>query len=192
MRGRICLVALAAVGTVALLGCGGGGYETSSGFGQFEVNLSGRYDLYSKDPGVLPNFYSMQVFQSGNSLEGIDNLGRTWTGTMGNPVKYGVYTAGAIEQQQQQPQPGQQPQQQQEEIPPGWTAEIYLTTETSAGTITITGIIDTEVEMTATDAAGQQTTTRHVVIAGTVVDERGRAGSLTLTSYIGRATTTQP
>jgi hypothetical protein len=104
----ILLLALAGVAVVGLFGCSG---SSTTGFGDVEAFISGRYDVLSKDPGVLPSFSSIQLSQSGKALEGIDNLGRTWTGTLSNFTKSGVFAVGG---QQQQQQPGQQ---QQEEVP---------------------------------------------------------------------------
>jgi hypothetical protein len=193
MRGTICLMLLAGL-MLALFGCGGGGYETSSGFSGMEVNLSGQYMVMSKDPGILPNLYSIQITQSGKSIKGLDNLGRTWTGTMSDLTYYGAYPTGAEADQQQQQQPGQQ---QQEEEPESFHGEIYMTMQTGAGTNTITGVVDTRVtvSLTSADQTGQQqaTTMLSTVISGTAIDSTGNSGYINLYNSMGyeeTATTT--
>jgi hypothetical protein len=155
------------------------------------VNLSGLYVVSSKDPGILPNFYSLQLTHSGRSVQGIDNVGRTWTGTISNLTLYGVYLAGEEADQQQQQQ-----QQQQEEVPESYHGEIYLSTQTSAGTISITGVLDTDVEVTYTTGQGgqqqQQQTVQSTRIGGTATDERGNSGFIILYNSLGYAATTTP
>jgi hypothetical protein len=187
----LLLLALAGVAVVGLFGCSG---SSTTGFGDVEAFISGRYDVLSKDPGVLPNFSSVQLSQSGKSLEGIDNLGRTWTGTLSNFTKSGVFTAGG--QQQQQPtQPGQQ---QQPTVPESFAAEIYLTTQTTRGTISLTGVVESRATLSIPTTGGQQppttATSAYVAIFGTAVDERGNAGSVTLYNpvQVQTQTTTTP
>jgi len=193
MRRRISLVAVAAVGALTLFGCGGGDYETSSDFPGMSVSLSGQYLVMSKDPGVLPNFYSLQLTHSGRSVQAMDNLGRTWTGTISNLTYYGVYPTGQEPtQQQQQQQPGQQ-QQQQPQAPESFHGEVYLSTETQAGTISITGVLDTSVSVTLTTGQGgqqqqQQATSTTTVISGTATDERGTSGFINLYNSVGQQT----
>jgi hypothetical protein len=183
MKQRILLAALSAVIAVGLFGCNGS--NSTTGFSGMEVALSGQYVVLSKDPGILPNFTSVQLFQNGKSLEGIDNLGRTWTGTLSNFTLYGVIPAGA-DQQQQQPQqpgqiPGQQPQQQPQQ-PESYHADVFLTTQTRRGTITITGVIDSNIDLAlpTADPTQQAVSQQTTVISAHVVDETGRAGLLDL------------
>lgn len=191
----LLFLALAGVAVVGLFGCSG---SSTTGFGDVEAFISGRYDVLSKDPGVLPNFSSIQLFQSGKALEGIDNLGRTWTGTLSNFTKSGVYAAGSQDTQQQQTttQPGQQ---QQQEVPESFAAEIYLTTQTRSGTIALTGVVESRASLSIPSAGtgtGQATTTTstNVAIFGTAVDEQGNAGSITLYNpvQVDTGTTTTP
>jgi hypothetical protein len=178
MARTLFLLMLAGAVVVGLFGCGG---SSSTGFGNVEAFISGRYDVLSKDPGVLPNFSSIQLFQSGKSLEGIDNLGRTWTGTLSNFTKSGVYEAGA--QQQQQQQTPTQPGQQQQEVPESFAAEIYLKTQTRGGTIALTGVVESRGSLsipTTGNGTGQTTTSTYVTIYATAIDEGGNAGSITL------------
>jgi len=182
----LLLLALAGVAVVGLFGCSG---SSTTGFGDVEAFISGRYDVLSKDPGVLPNFSSIQLSQSGKSLEGIDNLGRTWTGTLSNFTKSGVFAVGG---QQQQQQPGQQ---QQPTVPESFAAEIYLTTQTRRGTIALTGVVESRASLSITPAGGTTpTTSAYVAIFGTAVDERGDAGSVTLYNpvQVETQTTTTP
>ena len=181
----LLLLALAGVAVVGLFGCSG---SSTTGFGDVEAFISGRYDVLSKDPGVLPNFSSIQLSQSGKSLEGIDNLGRTWTGTLSNFTKSGVYAAGTETQTTTT-------QQQQEEVPESFAAEIYLTTQTSRGTISLTGVVESRASLSITPAGGTTpTTSAYVAIFGTAVDERGDAGSVTLYNpvQVETQTTTTP
>jgi len=188
MTRRLLVIGLVGAALLGLFGCGGGGYETSSGFPGMEVFLSGRYDVLSKDPGVLPNFYSVQITQNGKNLQGIDNLGRAWTGTMGNLTLYGAYATG--QQQQQQQQPGQQ---QQPQTPESFAGEIYMTTQTNAGAIALTGVVETRLSVVLPTTPPQPTTTDvHTVIIATVVDERGNAGAISLYNPVAMVTTTQP
>lgn len=192
----LLLLALAGAVVVGLFGCGG---SSSTGFGDVEAFISGRYDVLSKDPGVLPNFSSIQLFQSGKALEGIDNLGRTWTGTLSNFTKSGVYAAGTGDTQQQQQTPTQPGQQQQQEVPESFAAEIYLTTQTRAGTISLTGVVESRASLSIQTAGTGQTqptttTSAYVAIFGTAVDEQGNAGSITLYNpvQVDTGTTTTP
>ncbi len=185
MRRTICLVALAGIAVLGLFGCGG--HSTSSGFAGMEVSITGRYDVMSKDPAVLPGFYSLQVTQTGKSLQGIDNLGRTWTGKIGDFTKFGVYAIGAEDTQQQQQQPGQQPQ---PEVPESFHAEMYLSAQTKSGTVTITGTYDSRLTLTTQQGQQQETTREYAIIMGTVVDERGNAGAIMLVNPVGYYTQT--
>jgi hypothetical protein len=194
MRRRVSLVALAGVVALGLFGCGGGGYDTATGFAGMEVALSGQYQVLSKDPGVLPNFYSLQLYQSGKSLEAIDNLGQTWKGQISNLTYYGVYPTGSGQQDtsQQPTQPGQQPGQQQTTTEPeSFHGEIYLMTQSAGGTITMTGVIETysDVTLPTTDPTQQATSSARTAIAATVVDtHRGASsGSVFLYNIYGQA-----
>jgi len=177
MKQRILLAALSAVVVVGLFGCNGS--NSTTGFSGMEVALSGQYVVLSKDPGILPNFSSLQIFQNGKSLEAIDNLGRTWTGTLSNFTLYGVTPAGAAQQQQQQI-PGQQQQQTTE--PESYHSDIYLTTETRRGTITITGVVDSNINVAlpTADPTQQAVSQRTTVISAHVVDDTGHAGLIDL------------
>jgi hypothetical protein len=190
MTRRLFVIGLAGGALVGLFGCGGGGYDTSSGIPGMEVFLSGRYDVLSKDPGILPSFYSIQITQNGKNLQGIDNLGRTWTGTMGNLTLYGAYPTG-----QEQTTTTQQTTQQQTTTPESYTAEIYLTTQTKAGTISVTGVVETRLQILLPTTGGQQqqqtTTELHTVIIATVVDDGGNAGAITLYNPVAIIQTTQ-
>ncbi|NQT83509.1 hypothetical protein HQ563_10815 [bacterium] len=188
MRERISLVALAGVVALGLFGCGGGGYETSSGFGGMSVNLSGQYLVSSKDPGVMPNLYSIQLTHSGKDIQGIDNLGRTWTGTFSNFTYYGVYATG--EEPGQQQTTTTQQQQPQQQLPQSYHAEIYLTMQTGAGPNYITGAVDTN-QPIQTGTAQQQVTTRTTIISGTVVDSTGNSGFINLYNSIASEDPTQ-
>jgi hypothetical protein len=190
MRQAMLLAALTAIVAVGLCGCD----NTTTGFSGMEVALSGQYQVLSKDPGILPGFTSMQLFQNGKSLEAIDNLGRTWTGTLSNLTLYGVTTTAAEEQQQTTTT---QQQQQQTTEPESYHAEIYLETHTSAGKITMSGAIETSaaVSIPSTDQTQQATTTssNRTTIAVAVMDEKGNAGSVFLYNiYAPATTTTQP
>jgi len=177
-----------------LFGCGGGDYETSSGFPGMSVSISGLYAVERKDPGILPNFYSIQLTHSGRSLQGLDNLGRTWTGTLSDMTYYGVYPTG---QEPGQQQPQQQQQQQQQQLPQSFHGEIYLTTQSGKGTNYITGVVDTQIPLsTPTGQTGQQqqqqqTTGDVTVISGTVVDSAGHSGYIVMYNTIGQQTTAQ-
>ncbi len=180
----ILLLALAGVAVVGLFGCSG---SSTSDFGDVEAFISGRYDVLSKDPAVLPNFSSIQLFQNGKSLEGIDNLGRTWTGTLSNFTKSGVYAAGTQDTQTTTTQ------QQEEEVPESFAAEIYLTTQTRRGTIALTGVVESRASLSITPAGGTTaTTSAYVAIFGTAVDEEGNAGSITLYNPVQVETQTTP
>lgn len=184
MTRRLFVIGLAGGALVGLFGCGGGGYETSSGIAGMEVFLSGRYNVLSKDPGILPSFYSIQITQNGKNLQGIDNLGRTWTGSMGNLTLYGAYSTTQEETTTTQ--------QTTEEQPESYVAEVYLTTQTTAGTISLSGVLETSVEVAlSTDDTDQTTTETHTVIIGTVVDESGNAGAISLYNPVSMIQTTE-
>ncbi len=187
MRRKVSLVALAGAIALGLFGCGGGGYEQSSGFSGMTVNLSGQYLVMSKSPEILPNLYSLQITHSGRSIQALDNLGRTWTGTMSDLTYYGVYPTGqepgAADQQQQ---PGQQ---QQQQLPQSYHGEIYLTMQTGGGPNSITGVVDTNITVaiaTGQQQQQQQTTNQTTVISGTVVDSTGNSGFINLYNSIGQ------
>ncbi len=196
MRGKVCLVALAGMIALGLFGCGG--YDISSGFPTgMSVNLSGQYQVMSKSPEILPNFYSLQLTQSGKSLQGIDNLGRTWTGQMGD-----ITIAGISAEQQQDQSAQQQAAQQQQQQPQqqSYHAEVYLTTGTPAGVISITGVLDTLIAVAITTGQTgqqqQQTTNVTTVISGTAIDETGQSGYVNLYNTVadqsGQTQTTTP
>ncbi len=194
MKQTILLSALSAALAVVLFGCSSS--NTTTGFSGMEVALSGQYLVLSKDPGIYPGFNSLQLFQNGKSLEAIDNLGQTWTGTLSNLTLYGATPTGAeADQQQQQQIPGQQPQQTTE--PESFHGEIYLETYTRNGKVSMTGVIETsaDVALPTTDGQQQQTTTTsaRTLIAATIIDERSRAGSVSLyNTYAPTTTQTQP
>lgn len=194
MRRKVSLVALAGAIALGLFGCGGG-YEQSSGFSGMTVNLSGQYLVMSKSPEILPNLYSLQITQSGRSIQALDNLGRTWTGTMSDLTYYGVYPTGEEPGAADQTQQAQQQQQQQQTLPQSYHGEIYLTMQTGGGPNTITGVLDTNIDMAiATGQTGQQqqqTTITTTVISGTVVDSSGNSGFINLYNSIGQQDTSQ-
>ncbi len=180
MRGTVLLVALAGVIAVGLFGCGG--YETSSGFpAGTNINISGQYLVRSKSPEVLPGFQSLQLTQSGRTVQGIDNLGRRWTGTLSD---LGVYDVQ--QEQEQASQQGQQPTQPTTTEPQSYHGEIYMTSQTPSGTISMTGVIDTRAQVTlpGQDPTQQATSTLASVITATAIDETGASGYINLYSTI--------
>ncbi len=184
MRGTLSLVALAGIAALVLFGCGSGGYDTTTSFQGAEVNVGGTYTVMTKDPGILPGVYSLQLFQTGKSLEAIDNLGRTWTGTLSNLGTWWVTPTG---QQQDQTQQQQQQQQPEDE---SYHGDVYLTTQTPAGQIVFSGSMEINVEV-ATTTGGQTTSDMRTGITGIVVDERGNSGYVQLVSLLTQPTTTQ-
>ncbi len=189
MRRILSLVAVAGVAALVLFGCGGGGYETSSGFQGASVNISGLYLVQVKDPSIMPNLYSLQVTHSGKSIQAVDNLGQLWAGNVTDFGYYGVYPVGQEPGAQQDPT--QQQQQQQQQLPDTYHADIHLTMQTGSGPNNLVGVVDTNVPLTL-GATGQQqgTTANYTTISGTVVDSRGNSGYITFYNSVGYQDTT--
>ena len=188
MKRIVYLMAIMAVPALILFGCGGG-YETSSGFVSGDVNVSGHYQIQSKDPGIMPGLYSMQVTHSGKSLYALDNLGNTWSGNISEFAVYGVQPAQAATTDPAQ----QQQQQQQQQQTQSYHAELYLSMASGAGLNSLTGVMDTYVQLTlGVDPTQQQQQTGYTTaITGTIVDSKGNAGFILLSNAIGQQDTGQ-
>jgi hypothetical protein len=178
MREKVTLLVIAGAMALLLFGC-----SSTTGFSGLDVHVSGRYEVMSKSPGVLEGLRSIQVFQVGKSLEGQDNQGHTWTGTLGNWYYYGVIDTAAQQQQQQQAT-----QQQQQELPDFYQTDIHMTSTWADGTkVTISGTIDSDVELavpTTGQQQQQQVTGRNTTIIATVTvvspDGTTNTGQITL------------
>lgn len=84
------LTFISIIGLTLATGCFGGSGDSSDGSNSLfntstgqEINLSGSYttsDLSSATKAVIGNFTSITLTQSGNTMEGVDNLGNVYKG----------------------------------------------------------------------------------------------------------------